>query len=153
MRHCQCRDVSTVQNSALVSSLKFVIRQLQVLYKIRAYQRQGDDVPPKICIFQMLTFTGERRSGWAWSCHTKEREMQSVITGYAPSNKFFQENILENSDLTGIKKKKKKKKKKAVMNFKHASAGKSTPLIHTTSMQAKEHSPVFLSSAHTTRGL
>lgn len=45
------------------------------------------------------------------------------------------------------------KKKKAVMNFKHASAGKSALLIHTISMQAKEHSPVFLSSAHTTRGL
>lgn len=38
------------------------------------------------------------------------------------------------------------------MYFQHASAGKSTLLMHTISMQANDHSPVFLSSAHT-RGL
>lgn len=80
-----------------------------------------------------------------------------VTTGpvYAPESQFCNEKILENSDMTGLEwggvlqyyfllslK----------MNFKHVTAGKSTLLIHTSSMQAKEHVLVFLSSANT-RGL
>lgn len=53
----------------------------------------------------MLSFTGERRSSWIWSCHAKEREMQLLVTTgpvYAPESQFCNEKILENSDMTGL---------------------------------------------------
>lgn len=98
--------------------------------------------------FSDTAFTEEGRSDWDWSCHTKGREMQSLTTpgtAHAPATlqgeyiwKLGSDRLL-----------KKGEKKKAVMNFKYASAGKSTLLICTLSMQA----PVFQSSAHTVRGL
>lgn len=119
-------------------------RIIQVLCRIRVYQTQGEHAPPNLCIFQILlpqekgVTETEAATPKEGKCNHWQLQGQHVLLQLC-------KNMFENSRSDRLEK---IEKKKAVMNFKHASAGKSTLLIHALSMPAKEHSPVFLHSAH-----